>query len=494
MFAPVEGGRVLSGILLVPWLALAAAPQEPPPGGGTTPGAGPAPPESAADPPLRELPFPSEALEEARRYLESANGAVERALHERRQVVADIEAAIAQFKRAAELAPAEPYPWYRIAQVCDITLSYATALEAAGKAVALKPDSAEILVLRAETLANLHRWKEAEKDWNRAQELSPRSALPHIGRARWLKMRDRKFEEATQELEEALKKDPGNPQAKSLLKRVRTEAKFPDTKDWPAGGGARHESARYIVMTNAEPAAAKFFSAHAERIYAYYTTKFPKVPGGTVKFPIYIFKDEGSFLRGTQAPRAAGYYSPDTRKLVLYIMREDVDNKTAKNLDEKYANTILVLYHEAFHQFLHTHLEDSPRWFDEGHGDFFGGAHFAPGSGLPTVGPNLWRAPYMKAILEQGDQTPFPKLLQLTMPEMYGHGVIENYTQGWSFVHYLWSDPTLFKQYLKPYLEGLQAGKGIGELYRELFEKVDWPSLEVKWRAHCRSLVSGEKK
>ncbi len=456
---------------------------------------GPAPPLSAGGPPVHDIEYPTGIAPEAKAYIEKGDAAVRAALTSLKSAAAGIEEAIGFYRKAAEFAPNEPLPWFRISRAHLHTLSYASALEPARKAVELSPRSAELLSFRGDAYARLHRWSEAAADWDEAQKQDPKSDLPRIMRAFWILQRERKLDQVAQELEAVLKRDPGAKPLARWLSEVRREATWPDLKDWPARGGTTHETARYIIRTNADPPLAKFFGGHAEKIYKFYTSKFPPIPGGAPKFPIYIFKDEGSFLRGTEAGAgAAGYYDPQMRKLVLFILSEDLKNTAARTLEERYANTLLVLYHEAFHQYSHFYLEDIPSWFAEGQADYFGGARFAPGASTPVIGPNAWRVDHIKDVLASGDQIAMARLIQMTQGEMYNEAGSQNYAQAWSFVHFLWSDAALFKQYLKPYFEALQKGRGLGEAYRDVFGKTDWPALEVKWRAHCRSLVVGEKK
>ena len=70
-------------------------------------------------------------------------------------------------------------------------------------------------------------------------------------------------------------------------------------------------------------------------------------------------------------PRSAGYWNSRTEELVLFDAEE---HERGKRPDD--SGTFIVLYHEAFHQYIHYSTGELPphSWFNEGYGDYFSGA------------------------------------------------------------------------------------------------------------------------
>ena len=64
---------------------------------------------------------------------------------------------------------------------------------------------------------------------------------------------------------------------------------------------------------------------------------------------------------------SAGYWNSGSEELVFY------DASRSKKIDD---DTVSVLYHEAFHQYIYYSVGNvAPHsWFNEGHGDYYAGA------------------------------------------------------------------------------------------------------------------------
>jgi hypothetical protein len=139
---------------------------------------------------------------------------------------------------------------------------------------------------------------------------------------------------------------------------------------------------------------------------------------------------------------SAGYWSPGTEELVFY------DASPATKVDD---DTIAVLYHEAFHQYIYYSAgRVAPHsWFDEGHGDYYAGAKLS--GGKFTIRPFSWRVGTIKGAINAGPSprdeqgrwdrrregyTPLPDFTAFSQRDYYSYPGV-SYAQGWSLVYFL---------------------------------------------------------
>ncbi len=166
---------------------------------------------------------------------------------------------------------------------------------------------------------------------------------------------------------------------------------------------------------------------------------------------VRICKDQEEYFKYGGPGGSAGYWSDDTEELVFY------DASPAKLPDD---DTVAVLYHEAFHQYIYYSVgEVAPHsWFNEGTGDYFAGARYS--GGKFTIKPFNWRVETIhKAIRtgpvpveikkdEDGDvklhfdwtvegYIPLEAFVQMSQREYYGPLIGNCYAQGWSFNYFL---------------------------------------------------------
>ena len=163
---------------------------------------------------------------------------------------------------------------------------------------------------------------------------------------------------------------------------------------------------------------------------------------------VRICKDKDEYSAYGGSSRSAGYWNYKTEELVLYDAQKVEKSKRPDDSD-----TYSVLYHEAFHQYiyystgqLHPHT-----WFNEGYGDYFGGADIRSGK-IRRIGANSWRAGTIKAAVagelprffprgpaaRGRDQqwVPWSEMIEMSKAEYYADGYL-CYAQGWSMVYFL---------------------------------------------------------
>jgi hypothetical protein len=216
--------------------------------------------------------------------------------------------------------------------------------------------------------------------------------------------------------------------------------KLAGLKDWDA-----LDTENYLIVYNKEvkPALLKKIANHIEQIRAdVYEKLFPpvrrappegeRIPGRTYAASseikaisvVRVCKDAEEYHRYGGPGGSAGYWSPMDEELVFY---QDKSNKK---------DSLRVLYHEAFHQYIHYAVGNvAPHsWFNEGHGDYFAGHDFV--GGKFNAKPFRWRTGTIANALAQKTYVPLDKFLKYTQAEYYANPGL-CYAQGWSLIYFL---------------------------------------------------------
>ncbi len=167
----------------------------------------------------------------------------------------------------------------------------------------------------------------------------------------------------------------------------------------------------------------------------------------------------------------AGWFNPKSTELVIY---------DAVNINRNM--TYAVMSHEAFHQYCHFLFEESEahRWFDEGHGDYYGAAEFKGRKvEINTKMPaGLNRLDEIKKMLREETYAPVEKHLNFNHREWQTQGPsnVSCYAQSWSIVYMLRQGMlgNVSSKYWKPeyaeiipaYVETLHSG------YKEAYAEI----------------------
>jgi hypothetical protein len=251
-----------------------------------------------------------------------------------------------------------------------------------------------------------------------------------------------------------------------------------------------------------------------------YINRFPPTEEVTAVSTVRICKDQAEYMSYGGMPQSAGYWNYVTEELVLYDAATQEKNKRPDD-----SNTFVVLYHEAFHQYIfYSTGELSPHsWFNEGYGDYFSGSNIQRGK-VRKIGVNPWRAGRIQRAVERGsmnrDWVPLEKLVSYSQRQYYANGG-PNYAQGWSLIYFLntapavkkneqWSAilPTYFDTLKSSYAVELEKlGKDVPPLRREpakrkarevalaaAFEGIDWNELQEEWLDFTEKLDVPERK
>ncbi|MFK5955895.1 MAG: hypothetical protein QM477_05560 [Planctomycetota bacterium] len=134
---------------------------------------------------------------------------------------------------------------------------------------------------------------------------------------------------------------------------------------------------------------------------------------------------------GQVSDGVAGFFSPRSEELVLYFGEGGT------------ASTFGVMTHEAFHQYCHFlfNRSEAHRWFDEGHGDYYGawkmkGKELVPEEDMKG---GLARTPEIKKMLREGTIKPLKRHLRYNHKEWQSQGPsnVSCYAQSFSIIYFL---------------------------------------------------------
>jgi hypothetical protein len=241
---------------------------------------------------------------------------------------------------------------------------------------------------------------------------------------------------------------------------------------------------------------------------------FPPLHEVSAVSTVRVCTDRQEYLDYGGKEWSEGYWSAETKELVLY---DSTLRGKAQKTDRSAA--YIVLYHEAFHQFIHYsagQLAPHP-WFDEGYGDYFGGAQLKGGK-LQRVEPNGWRLPLIQRQLKEGSFLPWKNLIGYERERYYGDSMAQAYAQGWSMVYFLsecsvvrkrqeWAGilPKYFHELKESWDNEFGVLQGDGRLddaeallaaqrrarvraLETAFEDVDFQAIEAAWSKYILSL------
>jgi hypothetical protein len=289
----------------------------------------------------------------------------------------------------------------------------------------------------------------------------------------------------------------------------RVQARLDLPKGWKAD-----DTENYILVysTKDEPLI-RLIKRELEAIREEYEKLFPPLAPVTAVSRVRICKDGAEYSAYGGPPGSGGYWNWKAQELVFFDY-DDVDGEAGTGK----ANSRIVLYHEAFHQYIYYSSGSfSPHsWFNEGTGDFFSGAKISGGK-VKLIGVNTWRIRTIQDMLNRDFFAPWKEIISWSQGQYYGNNDKEmrgghSYAQGWSMIYFLreskvakkhevWSTilDTYFETLRKHYNDGLamleesgmDRGPGaVGKLSTEskklaidtAFADVDFDEIEEAWK------------
>jgi Protein of unknown function (DUF1570) len=306
--------------------------------------------------------------------------------------------------------------------------------------------------------------------------------------------------------------------ARKPLKGIphRIEVRMDMVRGWKA-----EDTENYIVIYNTtdQPLVRRLLR-DLELIRKEYEKLFPAVNPIDAVSTVRVCKSKDEYHTYGGPPRSAGYWNFRDEELVFYDAEKVDKNHVADDSD-----TFIVLYHEAFHQYIHYSTGELPphTWFNEGYGDYFSGAQIKDGK-LRGIGPNPWRVHTIQGAIGRAEHIPWREIIHFEQPQYYDEKIVHTcYAQGWSMVYFLekseevkkrpeWAKilPTYFDTLKKAYAEeleklpedkranpGFRGGAGLAARKRAAeaaFENVDLDEIEKAWAKFVATVEDPRKK
>ena len=382
------------------------------------------------------------------------------------------EESLDHFRKAIRLTKIDfALPYYRIGIAYQYTKDYKDAKRALDKALKINPQFHEVLLELGDVWQWMKKYKEALREYDKALAIKPDYAVAHRNKAlAYIRMQDWKMAKVS--CKEALAIDSKEAFTKDLLKMVQKEIDGPGFERT-----YKKETSHFIIQTDVDQRFCNWIAEHAEHAYKKYASIFPKQTRKKNKYPVIVFSTYKKYIAYGSPENTGGYYSDFLKKLVLYKGRTDKD-------------TLIVLYHEGFHQFLAYYLSDAPQWFNEGHGDYFGPSIYNTRKKKMEIKINPWRLPVVKQAIRKNNYTPFRKLMLMTQAELYDPKTVGlNYAQSWSMVYFFWHyEKGKYGKLLQKYFLSLRKGLGLRKAFDAAFGRVNLDSIEAEWRGYIRNL------
>ena len=201
------------------------------------------------------------------------------------------------------------------------------------------------------------------------------------------------------------------------------------------GGDWKHEDTEnYIIIYNTkDQPLVRRIVRDMESLRKEYVKLFPPTEEVEAVSTVRICKDRDEYLQYSGLPGSAGYWNYATEELVLYDGTKREKGKKTDNLD-----TFIVLYHEAFHQYIFYSAGQLGLhyWFNEGYADFFSGAQIKGGK-VKRIGVNRWRIKTIQRMITEQEFVPWSEMIEYERKQYYGPKAGLNYAQGWSMVYFL---------------------------------------------------------
>lgn len=248
--------------------------------------------------------------------------------------------------------------------------------------------------------------------------------------------------------------------ARKLLKAIpyRIQVRLDLVRGWKA-----EDTENYIVVydTPDQPLLRRILR-DLELVRKEYEKLFPPAQPVEAVSTVRVCKNRDEYMSYGGPPGSAGYWNWVDEELVFYDA-EVVD----KNHRVSDADTFIVLYHEAFHQYIHYSTGELPphTWFNEGTGDYFSGAVIKDGK-LQKIGPNPWRLQTIQRAIQDETFVPWAEMIEFEKPQYYNPAIVHTcYAQGWSMIYFLRKSEVVekrpeWKKILPTYFDTLKSVYG----------------------------------
>ena len=207
-----------------------------------------------------------------------------------------------------------------------------------------------------------------------------------------------------------------HPEFRNGALRTRLRARLLDGWKW-------EDTANFVFLTSSDKAQLmRDLTKKLEGIRKYYQALFAPVAEIEAVATVRVCKDRDEYMEYGGSAGSAGYWNWAAAELVFFENGKE--------------DTRIVLYHEAFHQYVyHAVGEVNPHpWFNEGYGDYFSGAEFNTHGDVLRIRPNPWRVEAIKHFL--GECPSWAELVQMDQAAFMANAEV-HYPMAWSLVYFL---------------------------------------------------------
>lgn len=364
---------------------------------------------------------------------------------------------------------------------------YGEAVVEYDKAIALDPDFAEAHAYKASQLALMDRREDAVAAVQKALAGSPSMALARQLDGKVLfygRKDDAEGREAIEKMELARLLAPDDAELAAELEQLKAVLRGPP---WPNGRPTPISNDHFILHSDLPADEAKQMLVELDQIYAEFEGMFPtpagfKRPKGTV----FSFATHATFMiyyeqsLGHASDNTLGYFHPGLKDIHLFKLKEEGEGDETDTLD--------VLRHEAWHQYIAPTIPTIPRWINEGMAEYFGAISFDK-QGKPTKNLHKGRLTNLKQYKDAGMIMKLADLMSSTTGEFMRYG--PGYGHAWLFSYLcLIHKPEKYADVLKAYLTRLQKGESRELAHTETFGKIDIDAMERDWNVMVDELLA----
>ncbi len=222
-----------------------------------------------------------------------------------------------------------------------------------------------------------------------------------------------------------------------------------------------------------------------EEMRARYVKEFPPHEKMLQLYSVLRICDNAEeFMKyGSTTWGVVGWFSPGSKELVVF------DDKQRYYGGDK--DVVATTMHEGWHQYAHTYFGEKAelhRWFDEGHGDYFGSWIRKGRNWNYEVDKGRYQG--VRAQVAQKTFIPVRELVAWERSKFYGSPrVVDHYEQAYSIIDFLRRGPerlgskfdpawsSIIDKYRATMLETADQKKSV----EKAFEGVDWDAFESLW-------------
>lgn len=249
--------------------------------------------------------------------------------------------------------------------------------------------------------------------------------------------------------------------------------------------GKSFKNDEFVIEANVDPEELKALAAMLGTFREYMKEVLPLPVEQLRPSRVWVFDSKEEYMSFTakltgRLETSLGVYYPPLDTLLLFATMSQVQN-------------LEVLFHEAFHQYLDVAVQRVPRWFNEGHAEYFGATKFDEKGAAIPAGMQDGRLTTMRVHLAGGNElVPLADLMGYDAGRFMSGNVSLHYAQSWAFVHFLRhrAEPAvreLFEEYVEAILDG-----DVEAAYRESFGTMteeERAGMEGRFAAYVNELL-----